>query len=119
MEESTKFTNSLLGSWEKICPICGKHFFPTPEHVYKNGKKVFCSYTCFLKGKTQAGAFSKKVSQYALDGTLIKTFDSAVLASTKTGIHLNSIRLCCRNQQKTAGGYLWQYADPKKKEESK
>ena len=47
--------------WEQICPVCGKHFFPTDQHVYsikvrrtnKKGvmlsgflKKKVCSWKC-------------------------------------------------------------------------
>lgn len=34
----------------KICPVCGKEFYPALQHVYKNskGKKV-CSYSCARK----------------------------------------------------------------------
>ena len=28
------------------CPICGKNFIPAPMHIYNDGKKVVCSWTC-------------------------------------------------------------------------
>ena len=31
----------------KLCPECGKVFYPTKEWVYKRGEKVFCSWTCY------------------------------------------------------------------------
>jgi YHS domain-containing protein len=35
----------------KECPICGKTFYPAPEHLYKlviKGKTYhYCSYTCY------------------------------------------------------------------------
>ena len=39
--------------FERNCPICGKKFYPLPEHVYtryRNGEWLkFCSWTCFRK----------------------------------------------------------------------
>lgn len=30
-----------------ICPKCGKEFVPAPFHVYKDGSKYYCKWTCF------------------------------------------------------------------------
>jgi hypothetical protein len=51
----------------------------------------------------------KKVSQYNKDSTLIKTYNSIVDASKATGANISGISKCCRNQQLTAGGYIWKY----------
>lgn len=29
------------------CPRCGKSFIPAPYHIYKSGKRLYCSWTCF------------------------------------------------------------------------
>ena len=38
---------------EKKCPTCGKPFFPTKYHAYKEEyhghTKWFCKYTCMLR----------------------------------------------------------------------
>lgn len=31
---------------ERECPTCGKIFVPAPEHVFVEGDKVFCKWTC-------------------------------------------------------------------------
>ena len=39
---------------EKRCPVCGKIFFPTPAHVYKDkraGGKPVCSWSCVLESE--------------------------------------------------------------------
>lgn len=31
------------------CPVCGRTFYPTPDHIYKtakNGGTFVCSYSC-------------------------------------------------------------------------
>lgn len=52
---------------------------------------------------------NKKVSQYDLQGNFIKTFDSIKEAQKETNI--SSISTCCRGICKTAGGYIWRYAN--------
>ena len=51
----------------------------------------------------------RKVSQYTLDGTLIRTYNSIADASWITGIRVNSIASCCNHKYHHAGGYLWEY----------
>ena len=38
-------------NWERVCPVCGKHFIVPPLNVYKLHIKGivyhFCSYKCF------------------------------------------------------------------------
>lgn len=55
---------------------------------------------------------SRKVNQYDLEGNLIKCYDSIKQAQTennkKKSIHIIGV---CRKRRKTAGGYIWRYAD--------
>jgi uncharacterized OB-fold protein len=32
---------------EMKCPKCGKIFVPAPYHAYKDGGKLYCSWTCY------------------------------------------------------------------------
>ena len=50
-------------AFEKICPICGKRFYITPDWVYKKsvrirhrqyGIKYSCSYSCHNKMKGES-----------------------------------------------------------------
>lgn len=41
---------------ERVCPVCGKHFFKAPAHVYKVKRDKYntvymCSWTCFNRFK--------------------------------------------------------------------
>ena len=59
--------------------------------------------------------YSRRISQYTLDGEYIATFDSVGLASKNTHICYTCINLCARGKRKTAGGYIWVYESfPKK-----
>lgn len=47
------------------------------------------------------------VSQYKVNGVLVKNFKSIKSASNKTGINKNHISECCSGKRKTSGGYKW------------
>jgi ribosomal protein L24E len=37
---------------DHTCPMCGKNFIPSVQHLYKSQDKqmlVFCSYTCWRR----------------------------------------------------------------------
>lgn len=57
------------------------------------------------------------VSQYLKDGTYVETYESMTEASIKTGVRQNSIAECCRNELKTAGNFIWRYAEEEMTEE--
>jgi len=61
-------------------------------------------------------AFERKVCQYNLNGTLIKTFKSLKEAHDETNIDDGSIVKVCKGRQKTAGGYIWKYLETTERE---
>lgn len=58
-------------------------------------------------GKTHSRA--KKVDQYDLKNNLIKTWDYIKEVEETLGIKATSITACCKEKQKTAGGFIWKY----------
>lgn len=54
-------------------------------------------------------AKKKPVSQYTLDGKLVGTWASGKEAALATGIGAAHISKVCKNEQKTAGGFLWKF----------
>lgn len=48
-----------------------------------------------------------KVDQYLMNGTFIKTYENANIASKNTGIPVCQIRSVCNGENKTAHGYVW------------
>ena len=73
----------------------------TDEYVFL----LWISESCTGKG-------TKKVSQYELDGTFIKTWDSLTSASDNTDVQISDISMCCKNKRKhIAGGYQWRFSD--------
>lgn len=51
----------------------------------------------------------RPVSQYTLDGQLVRTYRSALEAAKKTGSFEPSINCVARGERKTAGGFLWRF----------
>lgn len=51
----------------------------------------------------------KKVYQLDKNNNLINIYKSAKEASKKTGVYYTDITQCCRNEIKSAGGYIWKY----------
>lgn len=49
------------------------------------------------------------ILQFNLDNTLVQKHRGAHDAERRTGVFRQSISLCCRGKQNTAGGYIWKY----------
>jgi hypothetical protein len=52
---------------------------------------------------------NKTITQYDLDGNIIKEYESQNQASRETNINQSDISSCCNKKQKTAGGYIWKF----------
>ena len=79
---------------------------------YKNGyNKSFGGDS--MKGAEQPrgklSAQSKSVCQISKDGELIKIWDCIIDAANELGIQNSHIGSVCRNQRKSAGGFVWVY----------
>ena len=53
--------------------------------------------------------YTKKVTQYSVDGEYIQHFNNVNIASNIVNIGYDSIISCCRGKYKTAGGYIWRF----------
>jgi hypothetical protein len=75
----------------------------TPEHANKISQS--------LKGRkiTWDRKRNKSVLQYDLKGNFIKEYESQSQASRETNISQGDISACCRNKQKTTGGFIWKF----------
>ena len=54
---------------------------------------------------------SKKVCQYDVSGNLLNVYESIKAASMGIGLSENAVGNAVRGYAKTAGGYVWRYAD--------
>lgn len=54
-------------------------------------------------------ATKKAVGQFAIDGSLVKVWDSISEAARNTGTQIANISRCCSGKLKTTGGYKWNF----------
>lgn len=95
---------------ESHCVKCGKPFFKAPQHVYKDHKGVYCSWSCFNHRKEKKNRPSKCVEQYSKSGRLVCTFPSAAAAAEHISGTADNIRTACR-ECSFYKGYLWRYKE--------
>ena len=98
----------------RIGKAVAQHFVPNPNRYkfirHKDGNKLNCRADniewCELTDKmqNQYAGFQKRVNQYTLDGTYLRTFNSIQEAKAKTGV--NGIGNVCKAEGKSAGGYI-------------
>jgi group I intron endonuclease len=79
----------------------------TPNSIRK---KISAALTIFFTNGGRNGR-TKGVDQFSLDGNLIARYDSGTSASASVGVKLSGISSCCSGRYKSAGGYIWRYAD--------
>ena len=63
------------------------------------------------RAKTLQKSIGKKVNQFALDGSFIRSFKSFNEAARITGVWEASIRNCCIGKYQHAGGYIWKFPE--------
>lgn len=56
-------------------------------------------------------SISVAVHQYSLNNEFIAEFASSIMAGKEIGIDSSCIIKCCKGKRKTAGGYIWKYAE--------
>lgn len=90
------------------CKKCGKEFYPTPMHVYRDSTGTYCCWTCFShRRKKKPASNAKKVEQY-LDDEPWKTFSSATEAAKYIGGLPAGIRKACLTGTKYKC-FFWRY----------
>ena len=72
-------------------------------------RKYNCNYGSMQIRK--ANKCCKEIIQYDLQGNLIKRWESIKEAGQTLNIHRGNISWCCKEKNKTAGGYIWKYAN--------
>ena len=90
---------------------CCKGVKPDGKARYQCKGLVFRYATDKLDEFPETPNACKRVEQYTLNGEYIRTFGSLKEAWLHTGATIGGIGLVCKGLQKSAGGYLWKYAE--------
>ena len=103
---------------EMFCAKCGKNFIPAPEHLYRNGKGWYCSYTCWIRSedeKKKQGKPPKMVEQCTPDGKVVRLhYSIRAVAEYLKLENTHSVIRAIKNKT-VYKGYLWRYVDGGKK----
>ena len=62
-----------------------------------------------MVGKLVCGNLLKPIIQFDLKNNKINEFNSLNEAMRKTGVYSGNISSCCRQERKTAGGFIWKH----------
>lgn len=76
MMKSKKTLNEYDGHIPSYCVKCGKEFYPTPEHVYKDSKGRYCCWTCFNHRNDGKKYRWPEVEKCTLTGYVENTYQS-------------------------------------------
>ena len=61
--------------------------------------------------KLDSHPMARAIVQFDINGNYIKRYGTASEASEAVGAQRSGICMCAKGKQKTAGGYIWKYAD--------
>lgn len=108
----------ICGEWFEGCQINHKDENKT-NNLAENLEVCDCYYNINYgtgnnrRKKTMTEKVGRPVLQYSVSGILIKRWNSMKEASRELNInHGNIYSVCCgKNKHKSAGGYIWKYAD--------
>ena len=64
-----------IGNLGNVCPKCGKEFFPTALHAYKDGDTLYCSWSCLNRRFDEDGEH-RQIEMLNFDGRVMNTFNS-------------------------------------------
>lgn len=88
----------------QITQVCKKKISSTGGFVFRYKTKGY------KKKITAAKTRGQKIKQYDLSGNLIKVWDNSFQVKKTLKIHDTSVLRCCKGQQKTSYGFVWQFA---------
>lgn len=77
----------------------------------KNCAGYYWSYDLLDSYKPAEDIRKKKVLQFSLHGEFIRSYKSVSEAARRTGINSSSIAKCCRGEYKSAGIFIFTYAE--------
>lgn len=95
---------------EHKCRKCGKLFIPAPQHVYKDNRGFYCTWTCYNHKDDGRVKKWRYIELYSESGELLRRFTSAADAAEKTGYEVENIRDACRTGT-PYHGFLWKYKE--------
>lgn len=100
----------ICGKWFEGCHVNHKDE-QKDNNVAANLETCTCQYNVIYgtAKKRRVAKLSMPVDQYSADAEFIETYPSISEASRASGVNAGNICACCKGEQLTAGGFIWQY----------
>lgn len=132
--ESLCSVKEEFGQATSVWKVCNRYVGKKGDHMYTaHGYQWRYADDCsdikplqipnkdysYMKKRSPKSFGAKEVVQYDLDKNYISSFESMTIASEKTKISRSGIGKCCKEKQKTCGGYIWRYANEEGEEYGK
>lgn len=112
-----------INKYFSIHRMVAEAFIPNPfnfrcvNHIDENKRNnrvdnlEWCTYQYNCRYGKGALQRNHKVIQYDMAGNALKIWDSMKEASEKLNIKYQNISRCCRGKSKSAGGFMWSFAN--------
>lgn len=116
--ECISYVDDTLYIREKVTNCCKRKSI-THQNYYWCYEKDFNEFYNYIqdrlkKKKESAGCNTKHIVLKDLQGNIIATYESAAIASEKTGFNRNTIQAYCKRPEMNHGihtGYIWEYVE--------
>lgn len=103
----TEAANKLNTATTNIAKACLGEIKKAKGFIWRYNETNFTEEELLFINKNKR---KRKIVQYDKNRTYLNTFESFADAHRITNIDASSISRCCNNKQKTAGGFIWEYA---------
>lgn len=108
---------NFIKEWSSLSDLCEKHKYSlnTISCVCLRKKNYNSAYGFLWKYKEDKHSirfikpFVKPVLQKSKEGIVIKKWDSIKEAASFLKLHSTTICICCKNSEKSTGGFKWDY----------
>lgn len=106
-----KDKNSFNNNAENlVCLTKEQHTLEHIDELRERAKKILPMARTKKAIEKSKVSRSKPILQISKDGEIIKEWQSVTECERKTGYDKAAINRCCLGKQKTAYGYIWEYA---------
>ena len=112
VKEYESLTSASVETGIDLCIIimaCKGEYRTAGNYIWRYANEELTEEYLAWCNVPSSDSLKKKVSQYLRDGTFVCIYDSIEEAHLKTGVNRNGIGMCCRNEKKTAGNFLWRF----------